>query len=433
MIKSITSSPPGRFIPPSGLVYRKPLDGSIQTYPPEEDFFTAAVLKKLDAALPLLRERGIPPIKLHIGAPTEPPPAGVLNKLTESASRPDVHTYADPKGEKVFRDAIETHMRNRYGVVIDPETQVRPAQGSCPVIYFAMRDLITNPGIVIVPTPGYPPFSIAAEIGKHQVFGIPLTPENNFMPDLALALEYLQRNGVASNVRAVVINYPHNPTCAVADLGYLEKVVDLAKKYKFKIISDMAYGEAYDPNVPADKRPHSIFEIQGANEVDIIEPHSLGKTFNATGWRIAFVVFSTVDTVNQNTGETAWNKLAAPWKPFQYATAHGLTDAECLKSLEERNQEYAERYKLMTDGLKKLGWKIHDYDRGGFFLWGQDPDPRMTSEEFADELLLKTGIVVVPGKLFGDEGEGFFRASLMQPKDTLREALNRLEKNGFRY
>ena len=433
---TISRTPIGRFIAPN-RISRIEVEGQSTNpvrekwvrpiFPLRKEFFTESVLDELQRALPTLASKSLEPIKLHIGAPSESPPGGMVQSLKDSQSVPGAHVYSSSRGEPVLLDAVAAHMKERYQVDVDPSQEVCITYGSCPGIFFALRDLLKG-GITIVPTPGYPPFITAAEIGEHNIFGIPLTKENNYMPDLGKVFQHLEEIHAADKVSSVIINYPHNPTGAIASLDYLEKIVELARKYNFLIISDLAYGEVYSPS---GEKPHSIFEIPGAKGY-AIELHSFGKTFNATGARAGFAI-SDPETINDLEGKIAFENIANVHKPIQFAVARALTDPGCQEDLQRRNLEYKERFDLMANGLRDLGWQVDDFDRGGFFLWVKVPEAETTSKEFFNKLLYNAGVVVVPGDSFGEEGEGFIRISLTQPKEKLQEVLQRLATYGFNY
>lgn len=397
------------------------------TFYPDEEFFTEGVRKAVEHALPSLVPRQLYPLFLHVGAPTELPPENILKGLEKFQSSSQVHVYGRPKGEPELLRAIANHVRNRYDFTIDSESEVCVTPGGCPAIYIILKELL-QPGLVIFPSPGYPPYYTAAAKGRHDVCVIPLSSENNFMPDVEHVLKILEEAGKINDLRAIFVNYPHNPTGAVTNLGYLEKIVNLAREYGFLVFSDMAYSEVYNPEK---KKPHSIFEIKDAKEV-AIELYNLGKTFSMTGDRISYVIANHT-IIGLFEAYLKHVHISSVPKPIQFAISAGLKDESCMKEVENRNIEYARRLELMATGLKSLGWQVDDFQRAGFFLWVPVPEKGKTSREFFNELLNKAGVVVVPGIDFGEEGEGYIRISITQPVPVLKEALTRLEANGFCY
>lgn len=257
---------------------------------------------------------------------------------------------------------------------------------------------------------------------------MPLSPANNFMPDVDSSIKELDQCGLIDDVHSLLVNYPHNPTGAVADLNYYRNLIKLAKQYNLLIVSDMAYGEIYNPT---GEKPHSIFEIPGAKDV-CIEIHTFGKTFSMTGDRAGFVIANR-DIINLFETYLKHVHIGNVPKPIQLAVAHGLTSRECMQVVAERNIEYKSRFDLMTNGLRDLDWQIDNFNRAGFFLWVKVPEAGKTSREFFNDLLCKAGIVVVPGSDFGSEGEGYIRISLTQSREKLAEVLERLRTNGFKY
>lgn len=399
------------------------------TYSPNEGFFTDNVMRCVDLALPSLIKKGLEPIFLHIGAPTELPPEQIVQELAASQSRDKAHTYASPSGEQGLRTEISKFMKRRFDADINPDKEICVLPGSCPGIFTFTRDILRKEkGVILLPSPGYPPYYTAARKAGHDVCTLPLTAENNFMPDVSEAISMLDNAGKAGDILAVFVNYPHNPTGAVANYKYLESIITLARKYNFLVVSDMAYSEIYDPQ---SERPHSIFEIPGAKEVGI-EFHTFGKTFSMTGDRIAFVVARSELAV-LFPAKAKHENIGSPPKTIQSGIEHGLNNEQCWAEVERRNYEYRERFNLMISGLKKLDWKIDDFKRSGFFLWVRVPESNVSSKEFFSRLLYNAGVVTVPGSDFGEEGEGYMRISLTQPIPVLEAVLKRLEVNGFNY
>ena len=362
-----------------------------------------------------------------MGMSVELPPKTIIEQLAANQYKEGAHTYALPRGESELLTAISLYMNRRFNVQVASNENVCVLPGNCPGIFFIMKDLL-KPGIVALPTPGYPPFFTAAKKGGHDICATPLTIENNFMPDISKAVEILQAKQKLNDLNALFINYPHNPTGAVANLQYLEGIVNLARKHSFLVISDMTYSDIYNPSC---EKPHSIFEIPGAESV-AIELHTFGKTFSMTGDRAGFVI-SNPEVIKLFETYIKHVHIGNVPKPIQLAIASGLNDPQCLDYVQQNNIGYSQKFDLMTDGLTKLGWEIPNFTRAGFFLWVPVLEKDKSSRDFFYDLLYKAGVVVVPGSDFGEEGEGYIRISLTQPISKLKEVLQRLETNGFDY
>jgi LL-diaminopimelate aminotransferase len=233
----------------------------------------------------------------------------------------------------------------------------------------------------------------------------------------------------ASNIKALIINYPSNPIGATAPFSFYEEAVTFCRKHGIALISDVAYSEMY---FAGEEAPHSILEVPGAKEL-AIEFHSLSKPYAMTGWRIGFAVGNAqLVELLANVKSTADSGI---FKALQKTAAFALNSPECDQYIQDVNKIYEENQALTLKGFEKLGWPITELNppRATFYLWLPIP-PRYTScEQFTKELLETSGIVAVPGTAFGPSGEGFIRLSLVLPKEQLEEVTNRMETDGFRY
>lgn len=375
------------------------------------------IFAELDEWKAEARAKGMELIDLGIGNPDGPTPNEVVEAALESIQNPISHGYPSFRGKQEFRESISKWMKSRYNVDICPEFGIQTLNGAKEgLANIALA--FTNPGdINIVPDPYYPVLSRGTWIASGKVYHTPLTAENNFLPDLKTIPE-----DVAQRAKLFFINYPNNPTAAVAPLSFLKEIVAFCRKYSILLVSDLAYGEiCYDGY-----RPHSIFEVEGAEDI-AVEFHSFSKTFNMAGWRVGFVVGKKefIDTIY------------AMKTNMDYGTATIVQDAAIkalnmdYKNVEEIVSNYARRREMVVDLLKELGWEIQKTS-ATMYLWLKVPEG-YTSKEFCKYVLDSTGVVLTPGIAFGSYSDGYFRLSLVQPDEKIKEALTRLKDANIGY
>ncbi len=383
---------------------------------------------------PELTAKGRTPVNLSMGAPATPPPDFVYEKLIESLHKPMFHSYTTPKGENFLIEAIQKRMKNRFGVDLDPKTEIFSLIGSKEGIANFIR-LLINPtvevkdkDIILIPDPGYASYDQMIKVSGGLGYSIPLLKENNYMPDLEEVLENINKDGLnPKKVKAVIINYPNNPLGAVATRDYLKKVVEFCKKHDIVLISDAAY---VDMTFPGQEKCASIFEFEGAKDV-AIEFHSFSKPYAMTGWRVGWccgnpelVSFlgklkSTIDT--------------GIFKPIQYAAAQVLNSKEGDEYIVWSNKQYEIKQKIILDGFAELGWDIAAINppKATFYLWLPIPKKYKSSVEFSQDALKTSGVVLVPGVAFGKYGEGFVRMSIVDSQESMHEVVSRFKKDGF--
>ncbi|MBQ2872110.1 LL-diaminopimelate aminotransferase [bacterium] len=375
------------------------------------------IFAELDEWKAEARAKGMELIDLGIGNPDGPTPNEVVEAALESIQNPISHGYPSFRGKQEFRESISKWMKSRYNVDICPEFGIQTLNGAKEgLANIALA--FTNPGdINIVPDPYYPVLSRGTWIASGEVYHTPLIAENNFLPDLKAIPE-----DVAQRAKLFFINYPNNPTAAVAPLSFLKEIVAFCRKYSILLVSDLAYGEiCYDGY-----RPHSIFEVEGAEDI-AVEFHSFSKTFNMAGWRVGFVVGKKefIDTIY------------AMKTNMDYGTATIVQDAAIkalnmdYKNVEEIVSNYARRREMVVDLLKELGWEIQKTS-ATMYLWLKVPEG-YTSKEFCKYVLDSTGVVLTPGIAFGSCSDGYFRLSLVQPDEKINEALTRLKDANIGY
>jgi LL-diaminopimelate aminotransferase len=367
---------------------------------------------EVDRRIAEKRAQGYDVISLGIGDPDLPTPEHIVRALEEAARVPANHRYPDYYGLRELRVAIADWYRDRFGVVLDPDTEVLPLIGSKEGIAHLPTAWVDPGDLVLVPDPGYPVYSIGTWLANGEVYWLPLRAENGFLPDLrAIPREVAQR------ARVLWLNYPNNPTAAVASLDFFQEVVDFAWEHGILVCHDNAYSEvAYDGY-----RAPSFLEVEGAREVGL-EFHSLSKTYNMTGWRIGMVVGNR--TAIEALGRVKTNVDSGVFQAVQYAAIAALRGDQSW--LAARNQHYQRRRDAVLATLRRLGIEA-PAPRASLYVWGPVP-AGMKSVEFCLRLLDEAAVWITPGVGFGPAGEGYFRISLTTPDDRLEEALARLER-----
>ena len=377
----------------------------IQTIPP---YLFAEIDKKKEEAI----KRGVDIINLGIGDPDQPTPNNIIEKLRESVNDPKTHDYPPYAGTAEFRQAVSLWYKNRFGVDLDPDNEVMALIGSKEGIAHIFLAFIDPGDFSLIPDPGYPVYKTATLFANGFPYIMPLLEENNFMPDLEKIDEE-----IAQRAKLMFINYPNNPTAAIADKTFFEKVAKFAKKYDVLVCHDFAYSEmTFD-----DYKASSFLEIDGAKEIGI-EFHSLSKTYNMTGWRLGFAVgnkeaISALSIIKTNIDSGAF-------KAIQQAGIEALTGPQ--DNIEKMNKIYTGRRNVVINGLNKLGWNLKP-TKATFYIWIPTLN-KMNSMEFSNLLLEKTGIIVTPGVGYGEYGEGYVRIALTVDEKRLEEAMERMEK-----
>lgn len=373
------------------------------------------LFKEIDRQKEEVEKQGVDIIDLGVGDPDMPTPQHIIDALKQAASDPANHRYPSYSGMDDFNEAVARWYKRRFNVDLDPSNEVVTLIGSKEGIAHIPLAFI-NPGdIALVSSPGYPVYDIGVKFAGGETYFMNLLKENNFLPDLGAIPDE-----IADKAKMMFINYPNNPTSAVATKGFFQEVVSFAKLHNIIICHDAAYTEmAFDGY-----NPISFLETKDAKTVGI-EFHSLSKTYNMTGWRIGFAVGRA--EVIQALGQVKSNIDSGAFQAIQIA---GITALEgnqnCVKAL---NKEYSERLDILTKGLSELGLSF-EKPKATFYVWIETP-AGYTSSEFASHLLTKGGIVVTPGNGFGAAGEGYVRMTLTVGKERLKEVIERIRSIGF--
>lgn len=356
--------------------------------------------------------KGVDLIDLSIGDPDMPTPVHIVEAMKKAVEKPVHHRYPSYEGMWSYREAVARWYKRRFNVTIDPVKEVLSLVGSKEGIGHIPLAFI-NPGdVVLVPSPGYPVYPVGTTFAGGQSYIMPLVEQNNFLPDLAaIPAEVLKRT------KLMFINYPNNPTSAVADRKFYEDVITMAKKYNFIVCHDAAYSEIYYDG----KKPLSFMEIDGAKDVGI-EFHSLSKTYNMTGWRIGFAVGN--KDVIFGLGKIKSNLDSGIFQAIQEASIAALDTGENV--LSGIRDTYQARRDALCSGLKSLGVNLQ-IPEATFYLWAKVPE-NFNSSAFVAWMLEKAGILATPGSGFGVPGEGYVRFALTVGVDRIKEAVERIGK-----
>ncbi len=370
------------------------------------------LFKAIDEKKAAVKARGVDIIDLGVGDPDLPTPPHILEAMKKALDDPSNHRYPSYSGMLEFREAVAQWYHERFGVSVAPEREVISLIGSKEGIAHFPLALVDTGDRVLVPSPAYPVYHIATLFAGGESYVMPLEERRGFLPDLDSIPEE-----VAVSSKVMFINYPNNPTSAVASREFFERVVEFAMRYKIVVCHDAAYTElAFDGY-----RPLSFLQVDGAKEVGV-EFHSLSKTYNMTGWRIGFAV-GNPDAISA-LGDIKSNIDSGVFQAVQWAAIEALRgDQGCV---EEMIRVYQERRDLMVQGLREAGFEVTP-PKATFYLWVKVPEG-YTSAGMTEHLLEKAGVVVTPGNGFGEPGEGFFRIALTQDKARLEEAVNRMKQ-----
>jgi len=370
-------------------------------------YLFAEIDKKKKAALAAGRDV----INLGVGDPDQPTPDEIVRSVQHHAENPAFHQYALDQGSPELRQSIALFCKKRYGIDVDPETEVLALIGSKEgLAHLPLAAL--NPGeISLVPDPCYPVYRSSSMFAGADVYSMPLEPGLGFRPDLDKI-----PGDVLALARLMFLNYPNNPTGATADLAFFEDVIKLAKSHYFLVAQDAAYNEMYyDAPAP------SILQVAGAKDV-AIEFHSLSKTFNMTGWRIGFAIGGA--PLIAALGQVKANVDSGVFTAIQFAGKTALDNYQHLTP--PIRARYKERRDEFVGAMRRIGWKVPTPD-ATFYMW--IPCPKgYTSTELCSRLLDDADVVTTPGIGFGHTGEGYVRAALTVETPRLLEAVERIGK-----
>lgn len=365
----------------------------------------------LEKTLAELRKGGMDVVRLDIGSPDLPPQDFIVDALVEAVHRPDVHGYGPSGGSPALRRAIASYYLDRFDLELDVDTEILGLIGSKEGI-FNLSQVLVNPGdLVLLPDPCYPVYPVGALITQADTYDMPLLAENNFLPDLDAIPDE-----VADRAKLMWLNYPNNPTGAVAPYEFFEKAVAFARQHEIVIAHDAPYVDICFDHYKAP----SILQVPGAKEV-AVEFNSLSKTYNMAGWRVGMAL-----------GNPEIIRLLKVYKsqldsslfiPLMIAAETALLGDQSW--LEDRNQVYQERRDAVVATLLDLGFTM-EIPKASIYVWAKLPQPWEDSIDFCDKLLREAGVSITPGVVYGPSGAGYIRISLVTPIEQLSEALVRM-------
>jgi LL-diaminopimelate aminotransferase len=367
---------------------------------------------KLGRRIAELKAQGRDIILLDIGSPDLPPPDFVVEAMYRSVRDPDRHGYGGYYGTPQLRRAIATYYQTRFRVTLDPDKEVATLIGSKEGIANVALAFVDPGQTVLVPDPGYPTYGMGTLLAGGVPVSVPLLAENGFLPDLeAIPAE------VAQSAKLLWLNYPNNPTGAVASLEFFQRVVDFAKKYDLLVCHDNPYCDVtFDRYVAP-----SFLQVLGAMDVGL-EFNSLSKTYNMAGWRVGMAVGNAMAV--EALARTKTNIDSGIFLPIQDAAAAVLTGDQAW--LEGRNRIYQERRDQILETLQEIGIEASK-PLASLYVWAKVPEG-YDSGGFATLLLEQAGISITPGSAFGPHGEGYMRISLGMSTERIREAMERLKQ-----
>jgi LL-diaminopimelate aminotransferase len=359
------------------------------------------------------RAAGIDVISLGIGDPDEPTYPHIVAAMQEAVANPAYHRYPSNRGRDEFRQGFAAFYDRRFGVEIDPSSEVIPAIGAKECIYNLCFAFLDPGDVALASDPGYPVYTGGPILAGAKAELLPLVPELGFAPDLSAVPA-----DVASRARLMFVNYPNNPTGAVVPEGFFETVVSFAKEYEILVVHDNAYSETtYDGYVAP-----SFLATPGAKEVGV-EVFSLSKGYNMTGWRCAAILG------NAEAIQTYWrlktNVDSGLFEAIQMAGVAALEGPS--EPMQRMNETYTRRRNLVVSALDEIGVEVAS-PKGTIYVWAPVPAGH-TSTSFCERVLEEAAVVISPGSMYGPSGEGFFRIALTAPDERIEEAVERMREH----
>jgi alanine-synthesizing transaminase len=367
------------------------------------------VIAEVNAMRHAARQAGRDIIDLGMGNPDLPPPAHVIDKLCEVARKPDAHGYSQSKGIPGLRKAQANYYGRRFGVDLDPESEVVVTLGSKEGLA-SLATAISAPGdVILAPNPSYPIHTFGFIVAGATIRSVPTTPDEDYWRSLEAAMNF-----TVPRPTVLIVNFPSNPTAETVDLAFYERLVAWAKENRIWVISDLAYSELYYDGKPTP----SILQVPGAKDV-AVEFTSLSKTFSMAGWRIGFAVGNKA-MIGALTRVKSYLDYGA-FTPIQAAACAALNGPEDI--VERNRQLYQKRRDVMVECFGRAGWEIPP-PKASMFAWVPLPPAlrEMGSLEFAKQLLTHAEVAVAPGVGFGEKGEGFVRIAMVENEQRLRQA-----------
>ncbi|WP_440322050.1 aminotransferase class I/II-fold pyridoxal phosphate-dependent enzyme [Laedolimicola sp.] len=375
----------------------------------EEGIFAALAHKKNELA-----EKGMEVYNFSIGTPDFQPPKHVMDAMVEACKDPENYKYAITDRPELIK-AMQDFYQTRFGVSLEAD-EIMTLYGSQEGMAHVAVALCDPGDIMLAPNPGYPVFSLGPQLAGAKIETYPLYAENNFLP----RFEDIPAE-TARVAKFMIVSYPSNPVCSVADDAFYEELIAFAKKYNIIILHDNAYSDIiYDG-----REGKSFLSYPGAKEVGI-EFYSLSKSYNMTGMRMSFAVGNR--EIIREFSKVRSQIDYGIFLPIQMAAVAALTGPQ--DSVKEQCAEYERRNKALCGGLRSIGWNVPD-SQGTMFVWAPLPEGYTDSAAFTMELMEKTGMIVTPGSAFGDLGEGYVRMALVHPVPVIEKAIARVQESGI--
>ena len=374
--------------------------------------FKPYFFSSLNQKLIELRKKGVSILRLDMGSPDLPPTDEIIDVMVKNARDPHQHGYSALGGTPQFKEACAAYYLKRFGIVLDPAKEILALIGSKEGV-FNLSQVILNPGdVALVPDPSYPAYREGGKIAGAEIYDMPLLPQNGFLPDLdAIPGEVLEK------AKILWLNYPNNPTGAIAPLSFFEKAVKFAHEYQLLIAHDAPYVDTCYGGYVAP----SLLQVDGAREVSV-EFNSLSKTYNMAGWRLGMAV-GNADVIRYlNTYKSQMD--SSQFAPLLAAGIFALTSDQ--EWIQERNDIYVERRDIVVNGLRSCGFHVDNPD-AAIYVWAHLPEGINDSAAFCASLLEETGVSLTPGSVYGTHGEGYIRISLGTATSDVKLALERIQ------
>ncbi|GFR35054.1 aminotransferase class I/II-fold pyridoxal phosphate-dependent enzyme [Thermobrachium celere] len=373
------------------------------------------IFSRLDELKAKYKEKGIKVIDLSIGDPDIETPEFVVDFLIESLKNQNYHKYPPYDGIEELKISIANYYKRRFNVDLNYKDEVAVLIGSKEGIAHMFLALTDINDYVIIPDPAYPVYRATANIAGCNVYTMPLIAKENYLPNLDNIYDEVKRKA-----KLLIVNYPNNPTGAVADVEFFKKLIDFGKQNDILIVNDAAYAEILETG----RKPASILQVEGAKDISI-EFGSLSKIFSMTGWRVGFVVgnreaISKIVSVKSNFD-------SGQFIPIQKAAAYALDFTDIY--VDFINDIYNERRKIVVDVLRSKNLEVYD-SKGTFYVWFKVP-PNYNSEEFCSLILERAHVLITPGNAFGDRGEGYARISLTSSTKEIKQAMDKINNINF--
>lgn len=368
---------------------------------------------KVNAEVRKLQEQGKEIYKMNMGSPDLPPPQHVIDTLNSQSQLPNKHGYSGYRGTPAFRQAVADYYKAQFDVDLNPDTEILPLLGSKEGLVNFTLAMVSPEDVVLYPNPSYPTYEMAAILAEAERYMMPLTFENNYLPDLdAIPTD------VADRAKLLWVNYPNNPTGALASVDDYARMLDFCKKHNIMLASDNPYfAIVFDGS-----KPTSALQVPGAKEYTV-EFMSLSKSHNMAGWRLGAAV-GNADAIAALLRVKS-NVDSGHFTPVYDAGVAALNDTD-QAWIDERNQVYVRRLQVVLDNLDDIGLELEAEPKGSIYLW-----PRVkggNDEEYCRGALYEAGVSMVPGSVYGEVGKGYVRISLVQPEEKLAIAVQKLKE-----